>query len=110
MAPRFVLPVRLPITRTFRAASPVAARFNSNTTTSRAARVIEMAARAEKPSALEAGVPVMWAVCGALIATAWGRIGEREGNENVEKVSQLCLCEERKGIGCLLTGRQLLIV
>ncbi|KAJ4305776.1 hypothetical protein N0V90_001308 [Kalmusia sp. IMI 367209] len=82
MAPRFALPVRLPITRTFRAP----ARFNSNTSSSRAARVIEMAAQAEKPSALEAGVPVMWAVCGGLIFTAWGRIGERDGSENVEKV------------------------
>lgn len=82
MAPRFVLPVRLPIARTFRAP----ARLNSNTTTSRAARVIEMAAQAEKPSALEASVPVMWAVCGALIYTAWNRIDEREGSENVGKV------------------------
>ncbi|KAF2451864.1 hypothetical protein P171DRAFT_515792 [Karstenula rhodostoma CBS 690.94] len=82
MAPRLVLPARLPLTRTFRAP----ARFNSNTTTSRAARVIEMAAQAEKPSALEAGVPVMWAVCGGLIYTAWNRIEEREGSENVAKL------------------------
>ncbi|KAL1592645.1 hypothetical protein SLS60_011061 [Paraconiothyrium brasiliense] len=80
MAPRFALPVRLPI-RTFRAP----ARFNSNTST-RAARVIEMAAQAEKPSALEAGVPVMWAVCGGLIYTAWNRVEERDGAENVQKV------------------------
>ncbi|KAL5395540.1 hypothetical protein PMIN06_007937 [Paraphaeosphaeria minitans] len=82
MAPRFVLPVCLPIIRTFRAP----ARFNSNITTSRAARVIEMASQAEKPSALEAGVPVMWAVCGALIYTAWNRVEDREGNENVGKL------------------------
>ncbi|KAJ4351445.1 uncharacterized protein N0V89_006787 [Didymosphaeria variabile] len=82
MAPRFALPVRLPITRTFRAP----ARFNSNTSTGRAARVIEMAAQAEKPSTLEAGVPIMWAICGGLIYTAWNRIEEREGAENVQKL------------------------
>jgi hypothetical protein len=82
MAPRFILPARLPLTRTFRAP----ARFNSNTTTSRTARVIEMANQTEKPSAFEAGVPVMWAVCGALTYMAWNRIEEREGSENVGKV------------------------
>ncbi|KAF1967844.1 hypothetical protein BU23DRAFT_542068 [Bimuria novae-zelandiae CBS 107.79] len=82
MAPRFVLPARLPITRTFRAP----ARFNSNTSTSRASRVIEMAAQAERPSALETAVPVMWVVCGGLIYAAWNRVEEKAGSENVEKV------------------------
>lgn len=85
MAPRFVLPARLPITRTFRAP----ARFNSNTSTSRAARVIELASQAEKPSALEAGVPVMWAACGVFTLLVWNRIEERAGTENVEKVCWL---------------------
>ena len=87
MAPRFVLPTRLPA-RAFRAP----ARFNSNTSTSRTARVIEMAseanaqAQAQKPSALEAGVPFAWAVCGVLGYAAWNRVEEREGSENVGKV------------------------
>ena len=82
MAPRFVLPIRLPVTRTFRAP----ARFNSNASSSRAARVIEMAAQAERPSPLETAVPVMWAVCGGLIYAAWNRIEAKEGEKNVEKV------------------------
>jgi len=39
-----------------------------------------MAARAEKPSPLEASVPVMWAVCGVLTYTAFNRIQEGSGD------------------------------
>ncbi|KAF2686899.1 hypothetical protein K458DRAFT_386864 [Lentithecium fluviatile CBS 122367] len=88
MAPRLAPIVRLPIT-TFSLAgkrTPAFARFNSNTSSSRAARVIEMAAQAEKPSALETAVPVMWAVCGGLIYTAWNRVEEKSGAECVDKL------------------------
>ncbi|KAF1951145.1 hypothetical protein CC80DRAFT_481361 [Byssothecium circinans] len=87
MAFRFILPKRLPIT----AASfvgkrvPATVRYNSSTS-SRASRVIEMAAQAEKPSAMEATVPIMWAVCGGLIYTAWNRIDEKSGQDNVDKL------------------------
>jgi hypothetical protein len=47
---------------------------------------MEMAAQADKPSALEAAVPVMWAVCGGLIYTAWNRVEEKSGQESVDKV------------------------
>ncbi|KAF1927588.1 uncharacterized protein M421DRAFT_421428 [Didymella exigua CBS 183.55] len=60
-------------------------RYNSSSSTSRAARVVEMAGQVEKPSALEASVPVMWAVCGALTYTAWNRMDGRQGDE-VEKL------------------------
>ncbi|KAF2251099.1 hypothetical protein BU26DRAFT_563046 [Trematosphaeria pertusa] len=83
MAPRFVLPKRLPITANFR---PAAYRFNSSSSSSRAARVIEMAAQAEKPSAMETAVPAMWAICGGLIYAAWNRIDEKSGQENVDKL------------------------
>ncbi|KAJ4334662.1 hypothetical protein N0V87_006698 [Didymella glomerata] len=59
-------------------------RYNSSST-SRAARIVEMAGQVEKPSALEASVPVMWAVCGALTYTAWNRMEGRKGDE-VEKL------------------------
>lgn len=107
MAPRFVLPARLPITRTFRA-TPFA-RFNSDASSSRAARVIEMAAQAEKPSALEAGVPVMWALCGALAYTAWNRAAERDAAEST--VEKVCLytkeCDDNEDCA---NSNQLLIV
>ncbi|KAL1591799.1 hypothetical protein SLS59_010071 [Nothophoma quercina] len=60
-------------------------RYNSSSSTSRAARIVEMAGQVEKPSALEASVPVMWAVCGALTYTAWIRMDGRKGDE-VEKL------------------------
>lgn len=91
-------------------------RYNSSSSTSRAARIVEMAGQVEKPStysfspahqrpahctcnvsihatyntntfvgALEASVPVMWAVCGALTYTAWTRMDGRKGDE-VEKL------------------------
>lgn len=82
-------------------------RYNSSSSTSRAARIVEMAGQVEKPStstptllarkdaaqakvltsagALEASVPVMWAVCGALTYTAWNRMDGRKGDE-VEKL------------------------
>jgi hypothetical protein len=76
-------------------------RYNSSST-SRAARIVEMAGQVEKPStysdihiqwpradpmlgALEASVPVMWAVCGVLTYTAWNRMEGRKGDE-VEKL------------------------
>jgi len=43
-----------------------------------------MAAQAEKPSAVEASVPVMWAVCGVLCYTAFSRVEEANGKEAVE--------------------------
>jgi hypothetical protein len=80
-------------------------RFNSSSSTSGAARVIQMAAQAERPSklplyymlqdsiannhcvgAMEAGVPVMWAVCGALTYTAWNRMDASNASGNVEKL------------------------
>ena len=80
-------------------------RFNSSSATSRAARIVEMAGQVEKPSttshshppthrsitdksqgALEASVPVMWAVCGALTYTAWNRMDGRKGDDSVEKL------------------------
>ena len=82
MSPRVFLPTARLALRSLR--TPI--RFTSNTTTSRTARVIEMAAQAERPSAVEAAVPVMWAVCGGLAFAAWNRIEAREGSENVEKV------------------------
>jgi hypothetical protein len=92
MAPRFTPLLRLPINAASLASkrTPAAFRFNSNTSTSGAARVMEMAAQADKPSALEAAVPVMWAVCGGLIYTAWNRVEERSGVENVDKVCSGC--------------------
>ena len=88
MASRFTPLLRLPITTASLASkrTPATLRLNSNTSSSRAARVMEMAAQADKPSALEAAVPVMWAVCGGLIYTAWNRVEERSGQENVDKV------------------------
>lgn len=84
---------------------PHAIRHNSSSTTSRAARVIEIAAQAERPSTsrtnvclthrnsangliggAEAAVPVMWTVCGVLTYTAWNRMTERNAGENVEKL------------------------
>lgn len=53
MAPRFVLPKRLPITPAFagkRTPGFGFARFNSSSSTSSAARIVEMARAAEKPS------------------------------------------------------------
>jgi hypothetical protein len=84
MALRFILAKRLPITAASR--MPAAIRYNSSSSSSRTARVIEMAAQAEKPSAMEATVPIMWAICGALTFAAWARIEEKSGVENVDKV------------------------
>ncbi|KAH8722605.1 hypothetical protein GQ44DRAFT_774863 [Phaeosphaeriaceae sp. PMI808] len=61
-------------------------RFNSSSSSSSAARVIQMAAQAERPNAAEAAVPVMWAVCAALTYTAWNRIDARTASDNVEKL------------------------
>ncbi|KAF2470208.1 uncharacterized protein BDR25DRAFT_394108 [Lindgomyces ingoldianus] len=85
MAPRFVIPKRFPITAASagKRTTPLA-RFNSSSSTSRAARVMEMAAQAEKPSAFEASVPILWVLCGAAIVTAWNRVDERE--DHVEKL------------------------
>lgn len=60
-------------------------RLNSTSTTRSAThRIAEMAAQAEKPSAFEASVPVMWALSGAAILTAWSRIDEKD--DSVEKL------------------------
>ena len=61
-------------------------RFNSSSSSSGAARVIQMAAQAERPNTAEAAVPVMWAVCGALTYTAWNRMEARTAGDNVEKL------------------------
>jgi hypothetical protein len=86
-----------------RSASP---RFTSSSSTSNAARVIQMASQAERPStfppvfpfalgqvanadcvgATEAAVPLLWAVCGALTYTAWTRMGERGQKGEVERL------------------------
>ncbi|KAF2658663.1 hypothetical protein K491DRAFT_713373 [Lophiostoma macrostomum CBS 122681] len=85
MAPRFVLPKRLPITASFAAKrTPAFARFNSSSSTSTAERIVEMARQAEKPSALEASVPIMWLVSGAFIYTAFQRA--EKGEDHVEKL------------------------
>ena len=88
MGARFFLSTRLPITAASLAAKrmPATIRYNSTTSSSRAARVMEIAAQAEKPSPMEATVPIMWAICGALTFTAWRRIEEKSGQENVEKL------------------------
>ena len=84
MAPRFVLPKRFPIIAAFAGKrTPAAFRFNSSA--SRAGTIAQLAAAAEKPTPLEASVPVMWAVCGGLIYAAWNRIDDREV-ESVEKL------------------------
>ncbi|KAF2818615.1 hypothetical protein CC86DRAFT_450427 [Ophiobolus disseminans] len=62
------------------------ARYHSSSSASGAARVIQMAAQAERPSAAEAAVPVMWAVCGALTYTAWNRMDATNAGGNVEKL------------------------
>ncbi|KAF1939263.1 hypothetical protein EJ02DRAFT_259710 [Clathrospora elynae] len=79
---------RVPMTAAFvsKRVAPAAFRYNSSSSSSRAARVIEMAAQAERPTAAEAAVPVMWAVCGLLTYTAWNRMSERTAGENVEKL------------------------
>ncbi|KAF2867790.1 hypothetical protein BDV95DRAFT_610691 [Massariosphaeria phaeospora] len=87
MAPRFALPKRFAITASFATKrAPVAFRYNSSSSSSRAARVIEMATQAEKPSPLEATIPIMWLISGALIYTAWNRIDEKSAGNNVEKL------------------------
>ncbi|KAF2005707.1 hypothetical protein P154DRAFT_518430 [Amniculicola lignicola CBS 123094] len=75
-----LLAKRAPITKV----STAFARFNS--TSSAGSRVAQLAAHAEKPSALEAAVPVMWLLSGAAIYTAWNRVDEKTGNEAVDKL------------------------
>jgi hypothetical protein len=43
-----------------------------------------MASQAQKPSALEASVPIMWLVSGAFIYTAFQRA--EKGEDHVEKL------------------------
>ncbi|KAF2644037.1 hypothetical protein P280DRAFT_515011 [Massarina eburnea CBS 473.64] len=88
MAFRFMLPNRLPITAASFAAKrvPATVRYNSSSNSGRASRVIQIAAQAEKPNAMEATVPIMWVLCGGLIFTAWNRIEEKSGQENVDKL------------------------
>ncbi|KAI4616982.1 uncharacterized protein J4E87_008494 [Alternaria ethzedia] len=79
---------RVPITAAFagKRIAPATIRANSSSSTSSAARVMEMAAQAERPSGAEAAVPVMWAACGVLTYAAWNRMSERSAGENVEKL------------------------
>jgi len=79
---------RVPITAAFagKRAAPAAFRANSSSSTSRAARIVEIAAQAERPNPAEAAVPVMWAVCGALTYAAWNRMDQRTAGDNVEKL------------------------
>jgi hypothetical protein len=80
--------VRAPITAAFigKRAAPTTMRYNSSSSSSSAARMIEMAAQAERPNATEAAVPVMWALCGALTYTAWNRMSERSAGQDIEKL------------------------
>ncbi|KAF2199741.1 hypothetical protein GQ43DRAFT_473345 [Delitschia confertaspora ATCC 74209] len=78
--------------RLFSTRLPITAgkRFNSTTSSSRTAaaagaKVMEMAAAAQKPSAFEAAVPVMWVLTGAMGLMAWNRTEKREG-DYVEKL------------------------
>ncbi|KAF2740106.1 hypothetical protein EJ04DRAFT_559132 [Polyplosphaeria fusca] len=84
MALRFALPKRFPINAAL-AGKRTPASFRYNSTASPAGTIAQLAAAAEKPSPLEASVPVMWAICGGLIYAAWNRIDERE-TESVEKL------------------------
>lgn len=65
-------------------AKPTAAalRMNSTSTSTVASRVAsevqQRVAVVEKPSSLEASVPVMWALSGAAILAAWSRIDDKE--------------------------------
>jgi hypothetical protein len=97
---------RVPITAAFagKRIAPATIRANSSSSTSSAARVMEMAAQAERPSTswkgtiadeqltnnslagAEAAVPVMWAACGVLTYALWNRMSERSAGENVEKL------------------------
>jgi hypothetical protein len=81
-------------------------RSNSSSTSSSATRVLQYASQAERPStsippnrsplktlsnttttaAAEAAVPALWAVCAALVYTAWNRMDERSVGDNVEKL------------------------
>ncbi|KAF2267552.1 hypothetical protein CC78DRAFT_530658 [Lojkania enalia] len=63
---RLPIPTRLPITpRPF---------LRHHSSASRAgARIVHIAAQAEKPSAAEAGLPVVWALCAGLGVAAWRR-------------------------------------
>jgi hypothetical protein len=87
--PRLPLTLR-PITLSARRAVPALARLNSTSTSSVASRVAqqvsERVAAAEKPSAIESAVPVMWALSGGAILAAWSRIDDK-GEGYVEKVS-----------------------
>ncbi|KNG48593.1 hypothetical protein DDE82_004203 [Stemphylium lycopersici] len=79
---------RVPVTAAFagKRAAPAAIRYNSSSSSSSTARMMEMAAQAERPNATEVAVPVMWAVCGVLTYTAWNRMSERTAGQNVEKL------------------------
>lgn len=76
-----MLPSRL-FQRTLRAFP----RYNSTSTstststsaTARTSRIAEMASRAERPTALETAVPVMWLATGVLGYVALNRVGERD--------------------------------
>ncbi|ORY10008.1 hypothetical protein BCR34DRAFT_602467 [Clohesyomyces aquaticus] len=86
MAARFVLTKRFPLTAAVAGKrTPAFARLNSSSSASRAARVIEMAAQAEKPTAFEASIPVLWALCGAAAFATWNRIDDK-GEDHVEKL------------------------
>ncbi|CAA9961258.1 hypothetical protein CFE70_004634 [Pyrenophora teres f. teres 0-1] len=79
---------RVPVTAAFagKRVAPATFRYNSSSSASSAARVMEMAAQAERPSGAEVAVPVMWAVSGVLAYTAWNRMSERTSGEYVEKL------------------------
>ncbi|KAF2748701.1 hypothetical protein M011DRAFT_476093 [Sporormia fimetaria CBS 119925] len=86
MAPRFMVARRLPITAAFTARrTPAAVRFNSQSTASTAAQVVEMARAANKPSALETAVPVAWFVTGLVAWMTFNRVDDKDG-EYVEKL------------------------
>jgi hypothetical protein len=66
--------------------TPASIRANSSSSSSSAARVMEMAAQAERPTGAEAAVPIMWAATGVLTYAMWNRMSERSAGENVEKL------------------------
>lgn len=94
MAARFLLSSRLPLTATSSMAAKRTPAFTRSLTSAElSAKVkddyatLDVAAKAAgRPRSLEIGVPIMWAVCGGLILTAWNRIEDKSGQDNVERL------------------------
>ncbi|KAF2122656.1 hypothetical protein BDV96DRAFT_639230 [Lophiotrema nucula] len=84
MAPRFVVPRSVFRVAGRRAAQPAFFRYNSSSAT-RASQIAQFAAQAEKPSAMEASVPLLWAICGGLTYVAFNRQSNAD-TANVDKL------------------------